>query len=191
MPASVEFIDTDKGVGGIIAEIEKEGGYVDIGVQADESEELLIIAGAHEFGATIKHPGGTSFGYRTEKEAKAGKVRFLKKGKGFMELGKTKAHVINIPARPYIRATIDGNEELFLRHADTLADEILDGNMTKHEALTEIGQLIEGETKKYMINLRSPANAPSTIKKKGSDNPLIDTGLLVGSIRYAVSKGEA
>ena len=149
MPASVEFIDTDKGMDDIIAEIEKEGGYVDIGVQSDESEGLLVIAGANEFGTET------------------------------------------IPARPFIRGTIDSNEELFMRHADTLADDILDGNMTKHAALVEMGQLIEGETKKYMINLRTPPNAPYTIKQKGSDNPLIDTGLLVGSIRYAVSKGEA
>lgn len=149
MPASVGFTDTDKGMEDIIAEIEKEGGYVDIGVQSDESDELLNIAAKNEFGS-----------------------------------GRT-------PARPYIRATIDSNEGLFMRHADALANDILDGNMAKHAALEEMGQLIEGETKRYMINLRTPPNAPYTIKQKGSDNPLIDTGLLVGSIRYAVNKGEA
>lgn len=191
MPASVTFEDKDMGMQRVLDEINEQGGYVDTGVQSDEGDELLIIAAANEFGATIKHPGGTSFGFRTKKDAASGKVRFLKKGKGFMEIGKTNAHEIKIPARPYIRGAIDANEVEIQELAKRYSGEILDGTTSRHEALTLMGQFIEGEIKRYMINLRTPPNAKSTIRKKGSDNPLVDTGLLMGSIRYVVKSGEA
>jgi len=190
MPASVQFEDNDKGMRSIIEEIESEGGFVDIGVQSDEEEELLVIAAANEFGATIKHKGGTSFGFKTKKDAIKGKVRFLKKGKGFMELGKTSAHEIKIPARPYIRGTIDSKRDEINEMSDFLSNQIINGDITKHQALTTLGQFIEGEIKKYMVNLRTPPNAKSTVRKKGSNNPLIDKGFLIGAIRYAVKSGE-
>jgi phage gpG-like protein len=59
-------------------------------------------AAIHQFGGKIKHPGGTAYGYATKKDAENGKVKFLKAGAGFMVLGKTKPHIIEIPARPYI-----------------------------------------------------------------------------------------
>lgn len=93
----------------------------------------------------------------------------------------------NIPSRPFIRGAIDHGEDKFLSHAKGLSGAIIDGEVNELEALTEMGQLIEGDTKTYMINLREPPNSPLTIKLKGSDNPLIDTGELVGSIRYQVA----
>jgi phage gpG-like protein len=59
-------------------------------------------AAIHQFGGKIKHQGGTAYGYATKKDAENGKIKFLKAGAGFMVLGKTKPHIIEIPARPYI-----------------------------------------------------------------------------------------
>ncbi|MCO5250719.1 MAG: phage virion morphogenesis protein [Candidatus Kapabacteria bacterium] len=59
-------------------------------------------AAIHQFGGTIKHPGGTEYGYRLKKDMKSGKIQFLKKGRGYKVLGKTKPHDIYIPARPYL-----------------------------------------------------------------------------------------
>ena len=42
------------------------------------------------------------------------------------------------------------------------------------------------EFKKTIKTLNSPPNKPSTVKNKGSSNPLIDTGLLRQSITYQV-----
>ena len=78
-----------------------------------------------------------------------------------------------------------------MSHAETLSNDIIEGKMTKYDALQMMGQLIEGEIKRTIINLRAPQNAKSTIAKKGSANPLVDTGLLGGSIRYEVQSGEA
>jgi len=97
----------------------------------------------------------------------------------------------NIPARPYIRGAIDSNEAEIQELAIRYSGEILDGKTSRYEALTFMGQFIEGLVKRYMVNLREPPNAPSTIKKKKSDNPLIDKSNLIGSIRYVVKEGKA
>jgi hypothetical protein len=61
----------------------------------------------HEYGGTIKHPGGTAY------FSSKGKTRFVSNesaGKYFAktgrELPRTKAHSITIPARPYLRPGI-------------------------------------------------------------------------------------
>lgn len=59
-------------------------------------------ASIHQFGGKINHPGGTPYGFNTVQDMKEGKIKFLKKGSGFMVLGETKPHIIEIPARPYI-----------------------------------------------------------------------------------------
>jgi len=183
--------DIDKGMQRTLRRIMDEAKYVDIGIQSDEDETLLKIAAANEFGATINHPGGTAYGYKTEDDAKKGKVRFLKKGAGYMVLGETEPHTIEIPERSYIRSTIDENEAKYLdNYAKKLSVQIIDGNIDKYTALTIMGQKIEADIKSKIISLQSPANAPSTIRKKGSNNPLVNTGLLGSSIRYVVVNGK-
>jgi len=140
----VTIKDIDLGMKKIFRELEEDAKYVDIGVQSDESEQLLIIAGANEFG--------------TE----------------------------NIPARPFIRSTVDQLEDKYADKTKRLAGSLLDGRLSKREALSLLGQIVEGDIKNTIVTLREPPNDPSTVKKKGSDNPLVDTGLLGGSIRYIV-----
>lgn len=178
--------DTDMGMKAVIKRIHENASYVDIGIQPDEEETLLVIAAANEFGATIHHPGGTPYGYNTKKDAEAGKVQFLKKGAGFLVLGETKPHIITIPARPYIRSTVDENEQVYAQVVETLSKQMLDGVIGKHKALGLLGQKVEADIKRKIITLRTPPNAKSTIRKKGSDNPLVDTGLLGNSVRYVV-----
>jgi len=178
--------DIDKGMKATLKRITDKANHVDIGLQSDEEETLLKIAAAHEFGAEINHPGGTAYGYKTQKDSEAGKVRFLKKGEGYAVLGTTTPHVIVIPERSYIRSTVDENEEKYNRAVQKVMGQIIDGYLDKFQALSLLGQLVEGDIKSKIINLDSPPNAASTIRKKGTDNPLVDKGFLGGAIRYAV-----
>lgn len=41
---------------------------------------------------------------------------------------------------------------------------------------------------KTIVDFREPPNAPSTVAIKGSDNPLIDTGLMRQTLTYLVTK---
>lgn len=75
-----------------------------------EDEGIAFAAGGtnhpyaaiHQYGGTINHPGGTQYGFKTKKDAASGKIQFLKTGTGYMVLGETRPHQIEIPAAPYI-----------------------------------------------------------------------------------------
>ena len=99
-----------------------------------------------------------------------------------------KGYTITIPPRPYIRSTVDENETKYQRVSKNLMGQMISKKMTKPMALEIMGQLIEGDIKRKIISLRSPPNAPSTIRAKGSDNPLVNTGLLGGSIRFVIKE---
>ncbi len=58
--------------------------------------------------------------------------------------------------------------------------------MTAAVALDLIGSTAVGRIQEFAIDLRDPPNAQATIDAKGSSNPLVDTGQMVGSIDYKV-----
>ena len=53
-------------------------------------------------------------------------------------------------------------------------------------AMEKVGQFVQGEVQRSILDLRTPPNAPSTIARKGSSNPLIDTGVMRQSVTYRV-----
>lgn len=105
------------------------------------------------------------------------------------EFGTTEAgefHDIEIPARPFIRSTVDERRETYGNVAKALMDKIIAKEETTFNALSKLGMLVESEIRMKIITLREPPNAPSTVLRKGSDNPLIDTGNMLNNVRYAV-----
>ena len=92
----------------------------------------------------------------------------------------------NIPERSFIRSTIDENAERYSKAAEILVGMMIDGEISKFEALERMGQQIESDIKSKIVSLKSPPNSPRTIMEKGSDNPLIDTGEMLNSIRYVI-----
>lgn len=184
---TVDIQDLDLGMRDIIAELAREDpDHVDTGVLAKEGAELVIIAAANEFGAEINHPGGTPFGFKSKRDIAQNKIRFLKKGTGFLVLGVTKPHKIIIPARSYIRAAIDNNADEILDFATEQARRISRGEIDKRTALDLIGLKIKSLIQLTMVELRDPPNAPSTIRRKGSSNPLIDKSRLFRAIDSVV-----
>lgn len=150
-----------------------------------ESSDLTMasLGAINEFGADIKHPGGTSYGYATKAAADRDEVRFLKKGAGHMELGVTEPHVITIPARPWLEPGVASATEEVL----ATIQEGMEAGKTMDQILEGVGVVAAGAVKVYMTELKTPPNAASTIRKKGSSNPLIDTGAMRQSVTYQVS----
>jgi phage gpG-like protein len=166
--------------------------FVTIGIHEDagqhESDDITnaALGAIHEYGADIDHPGGTSYGFASKSAANRNEVRFLKTGKGYAELGTTGPHKINIPARPWLNpGVMSGNVEYL-----NIIERALKDGKTLDYALNQVGVVAVGMVQKYMTDLRSPANAPSTIKKKGSSNPLIDSGALRQSVTYKITTSE-
>lgn len=93
-----------------------------------------------------------------------------------------------IPERSFIRSAMDENRKALFIATQSQIVKILSGQTTVNKALNLLGVLITSVIKAKITNLRTPANAPSTIRKKGSTNPLIDTGRLRNSINHEVTE---
>lgn len=163
---------------------------VTVGVHEDDSGRdsgditNASLGAVHEFGADIDHPGGTSYGFASKAAADRNEVRFLKTGKGYAELGTTVPHTVSIPARPWLNPGVNSGNLEYLKIIEKAAANGQPLDLT----LNKIGVTAVGLVQKYMIDLRSPPNAASTIKKKGSSNPLIgETSSLLQSITYKIT----
>jgi hypothetical protein len=60
-------------------------------------------------------------------------------------------------------------------------------NYDATKVLGQMGDRIKGQLQASIKALKSPANAPSTVRRKGFDQPLIDTGVMWNSVDYKVS----
>lgn len=94
---------------------------------------------------------------------------------------------VNIPPRPFLRQTADNNEAKIQSNMKSAAIKIANGS-TAETVLNELGVFGKGLLQKEIKNGEFTPNAPSTVKKKGSDRPLIDTGLLRQSANYVIKK---
>lgn len=101
------------------------------------------------------------------------------------EFGTDNGHV---PERSYLRSTVDQGEGEIADDLQRATDRVLDGGSIDRE-LGLVGEKWVGRVKQTIRDLDTPPNAPSTIRQKGSDNPLIDTGRLRNSITSSVERG--
>lgn len=81
-----------------------------------------------------------------------------------------------IPPRPWLHLAMVKNRAEYSHLFKSLGARIITGSMSIETAVRTIGIKAQGDVQKSLIALRLPPNAPSTIRKKGSSNPLIDTG---------------
>lgn len=98
---------------------------------------------------------------------------------------------VTIPSRPFIRSTMDEKKGFFEQVTYNALVRINSINSDPIAELNKIGLVIAEAIKTKITSIRTPPNAPSTIKAKGSSKPLIDTGRMRASIRHqVVQKGE-
>lgn len=101
------------------------------------------------------------------------------------EFGTRNGH---IPERSYIRSAVDINSVQISALAERVWGEIVDGRITKRAGLERMGEEIQRMVQKQIIDVKLPINAPATIARKGSSNPLVDTGRLRASIRWTLAR---
>ena len=104
------------------------------------------------------------------------------------EFGTADGH---IPARPFLRPGVENGAEAYLRLVEKEMPDVLSGKNPMSRLLVRIGQVAQASVDQKIKDTHAPPNAESTIRKKGSDHPLIDIGSLQQSIRYVITdKGE-
>lgn len=91
-----------------------------------------------------------------------------------------------IPARPFMSTSYDENKALINKAIITEYRKVQDGKLNGKKALTRVGLLVVRLIQQKINQIKTPPNAPSTIQRKGSSNPLIDFGQMINSVREKV-----
>lgn len=88
----------------------------------------------------------------------------------------------NIPPRPFFRNALKQNQKKWIAFYKSGLKQ-RDANI-----VGKVGVMASSDIKMSITKTLTPPNAKSTIKKKGSSHPLIDTGLLRNAIDYKVNQ---
>lgn len=88
-----------------------------------------------------------------------------------------------IPARPWLDVGVEQGSRKYIQ----IIESAVKSNESLDMALERVGVVAAGEVQLYIRQLQDPPNAESTIKKKKSANPLIDTGQMRQSVSYKVT----
>lgn len=95
-----------------------------------------------------------------------------------------------IPARPAWRTTLDR----FQKKYDNLMLDAIDNAILGKESivvgLQRFGTAVKEDLQKAITNWKKPPNAPSTIAKKGFNDPLIETGETRDGISVIITTGK-
>lgn len=87
-----------------------------------------------------------------------------------------------IPSRPFLRQTLAENQEKYT----ALFVKLFESGISIDQIYEQIALIAQGDVQQNIVNGKWTANAPSTIKRKKSSKPLIDTGKLRQSVRGIV-----
>lgn len=96
-----------------------------------------------------------------------------------------------IPPRPIIEPAIEANRAAIEKELAKAAEAALAGNaMDVDKYLNRAGMMAQNFVRAWFTDSRNgwAPNSPSTIKRKGSSQPLVGTGQLRKSITYVVAK---
>lgn len=91
-----------------------------------------------------------------------------------------------IPERPFIENALRENEGAYRVAMRAAAQAILDERYSLRTALERLGLKAVADIRAEITALQTPPNAPSTIARKGSSNPLIDTGRMRRAVTHEV-----
>lgn len=100
----------------------------------------------------------------------------------FNELGTS-----DTPSRPFLRKSVDENKDKINAFCKGQVKKISQGG-TAEACLKAIGVFGKSLVQEKIESGSYAPNAPSTIRKKGSDKPLIDTGRMRQSVNYVIQK---
>jgi hypothetical protein len=89
-----------------------------------------------------------------------------------------------IPSRPFFRNAIHRNSKDWPGILGAVIDMT---NYNEKNALIALGEVIRGQVKLEIRDMKTPRNAAMTVKLKGFDDPLIHTKHMLNSVNYEVS----
>ena len=136
-------------------------------VEVGATGENAWLAGIHEYGCRI---------------TVTPKMRAYLHARG-LHLNPNTTEIV-IPERSFLRNGHDTNVDRVMKQTERAIGQVIAGKMTVDDLLDLCGQQMATAIKKYARDLSDPPNHPFTIEQKGSSNPLVDTGSMIGSIMW-------
>jgi len=91
-----------------------------------------------------------------------------------------------IPERPFLRTSMRNNRKKYIDMLHKDAKNVLNGSRTIQQSLTRVGIVAQGDVQMSISTGNWTPNAPSTIRRKGSSRPLIDTGAMRQAVTWVV-----
>lgn len=144
------------------------GQAIEVGVLQGESKWLASI---HEYGCDIPVTD---------------KMRAYLHGQGLHLKDSTKR--IRIPERSFLRTGFDKNRDEVMKKAHLMMADVIGGKMNAEALFKGVGLELSSKIKDYARDLDNPANHPFTVEQKGSSNPLVSTGDMIGGITWRKAK---
>lgn len=138
-------------------------------VEAGCTGESAWLAGIHEYGCHIRVTP---------------KMRAWFAHQGY-PLKKSTTQIV-IPERSFLRAGFDEYADGVVELYENALGDTLGGIMPTKLFLQGIGLELATKIKTYARELSSPPDSAMTAERKGSSNPLVDTGTMIESISYEV-----
>lgn len=157
-----------------------------------------MLANVHEFGMTIT----AKKNFLTIPTPEAGDRKpseipglFRPKGKNILatsENGQLKVMFILkksvvIPERSFMRSTFDEKKGDWNKFVQGMLNRVFSFEMSVDQMYEQLGARIQGDIQQKITSLRTPPNAPLTVERKNSSNPLIDSGALRQRVTWVVS----
>lgn len=176
-----KIVDIDNGYNMLIHNLKKElAGSVDIGVFGEKDSDMVIIASANEFGATI-----------TSKKSRTWLYYALKRKGINLNYNKFMSKNTVIPERSFLRSTFDENKNNIYNFIEKVIYKFADKKISKNTLWNPIGIYTRSLVRQKISNSRSWAK-PKTrftiaLEGDGFTTPLIHTGRLRDSIDFRVN----
>ena len=154
-----------------VLEIDKLNSHT-VAVGILEGDFLEMIAMVNNDGTTIHAKGNGYLMIPVKDDGEI--VSFIKKKS------------VTIPARHFLERTVSNFDGPRQEYVERKLDDLIDGTASAMSILNGIGELAVKQMRQEIARFKTPKNAPLTIRNKGKDDPLVDTGKLGDSIAYKI-----
>lgn len=97
----------------------------------------------------------------------------------------------NIPQREFMASSMRLGADEINKTAKDVLEVVIKRKATPERGLMLLALKGQALMRRRIVELDKPPNAPSTIAKKGSDNPLIDTGEMLREVDFRIRRASS
>ncbi|KAA0089359.1 hypothetical protein CIW54_07800 [Paraburkholderia sp. T12-10] len=146
------------------------------------------VAATNEYGGTVTIPAhDVTINRKIKADGEfAQNGRFVKADKAnYSTVHHVDEYTVTTPARPFFRGMIAAHKGEW---GTDLGKIIKDADYDSGVALGRLGSLVRDQLQESIREFSDPANAKSTIAKKGFDKPLVDSSHMMNSVDFEVNE---